>query len=65
MAQSFKKGDSVKLKSGGPTMTIEGYKLITPYDEEAYEGDTHVECTWFMNQKLERATFHQDAVEMA
>lgn len=38
----FKKGDQVKLKSGGPTMTVQNIGDYSPMGPE--DG---VSCTWF------------------
>lgn len=36
---SFNKGDTVRLKSGGPTMTVENIQTI--------KGNVVIICTWF------------------
>lgn len=46
MAQTFKKGDVVQLKSGGPHMTVMGEASAD-----------HLWCTWFAGAKNERKTF--------
>jgi uncharacterized protein YodC (DUF2158 family) len=51
----IKVGDLVKLKSGGPTMTVEG-----PDDDVLKTGQ--VRCQWFSGSRLSRAIFHQDAL---
>ncbi|MDT0620865.1 YodC family protein [Croceitalea vernalis] len=62
MPQKFTKGDVVRLKSGGPIMTIEKYKLETGWDYSK-ESDHVVVCTWFDNDgKLESRPFEQDAL---
>ena len=64
MGQKFTKGDVVRLKSGGPIMTIEKYKWETGWDY-SHESDHVVICTWFdLNGKLESRPFEQDAVVM-
>lgn len=45
----LKAGDTVTLKSGGPTMTIEGI-VQDPYGEMA------AECSWFEKTELKRKT---------
>lgn len=50
MAQKFKVGDIVQLKSGGPDMTVD--KVV-----QGYHGEIHVWCTWFSGKKNERASF--------
>ena len=47
MADEFKPGDVVVLKSGGPDMTVE--KIST------FNGD--VVCQWFGGRKLEKGSF--------
>ena len=60
---SFKAGDLVKLKSGGPVMTVEhaGEKAMTEEDL--------VWCVWFekagSKQNLQRDTFAPAVLEMA
>jgi len=47
MADGFEPGRVVRLKSGGPDMTVE---------EDAYEPG-NVWCQWFGGRKLERGKF--------
>ena len=58
MAQDFKAGDQVQLKSGGPTMTV------TIVGENQY-GRKKVFCQWFDKNKLCEAEFEPDTVETA
>jgi len=55
---TFKTGDIVRLKSGGPDMTVKGYVL----------GDeTSVICQWFAGReldKLESGHFPEDSLEV-
>ena len=51
--QEFQIGDIVKLKSGGPDMTVQEY-------EGAYERYT---CQWFAGKKLERGFFKEASLE--
>ncbi|QFU22787.1 YodC family protein [Shewanella eurypsychrophilus] len=44
-------GDIVRLKSGGPAMTV------------ATTGGENILCSWFMNNKLEEAVFAPQALE--
>lgn len=44
----FKLGDLVRLKSGGPTMTIRGI-----------DGDQY-DCTWFNDKHIQQAGFFYD-----
>ncbi len=57
---TFKKGDVVQLKSGGPKMTVTSY-------ERNMHGDMMVWCQWFNNvkppYKLEHGTFEPEALK--
>ncbi len=64
MPQKFKKGDVVKLKSGGPSMTIEKYKLIVGYKKTTVSENVAI-CTWFDNDgKLQSVEFEQDSLKL-
>ncbi len=53
----FQAGDVVRLKSGGPKMTIEQIG-------EQYEGDaTKAWCQWFENNKLTTGVFPITSLE--
>jgi len=65
MAQEFQKGDVVKLKSGGPKMTIEGYKSNISISGPTTYSKSKVVVSWFTNEKLTRETFDVDALELA
>ncbi|WP_222832266.1 YodC family protein [Pseudomonas sp. SC3(2021)] len=49
----FKTGDVVKLKSGGPDMSVKS------------ENGKHLTCQWFAGKKLEQGIFHIDTLEHA
>jgi uncharacterized protein YodC (DUF2158 family) len=51
MAQAFKAGDIVQLKSGGPGMTL------TSLDDRGY-----VRTAWFSDPEKEHGYFHLDAL---
>lgn len=53
-ATSFNVGDIVKLKSGGPDMTVK----TLPQEK----GTTYV-CQWFAGRKLEQGSFPADSLE--
>jgi uncharacterized protein YodC (DUF2158 family) len=53
-AMTLKKGDTVKLKSGGPVMTVQG---------ESMGGE--VICKWFVEEQMMSATFVEEALEPA
>lgn len=54
MAEAFKVGDVVQLKSGGPVMTVETILL---------GGD--VKCQWFARTTLKHAIFEPSALVRA
>lgn len=54
MAQ-FKSGDVVKLRSGGPDMTVDA----------VYEEDQEVRCIWFAGNELKREVISVHALTSA
>lgn len=44
MNEQLKAGDTVRLKSGGPLMTVESI-------DEYIDGKTKAKCTWFIDSK--------------
>lgn len=57
MAQKFKTADIVRLKSGGPEMTVKGYSNDPFRDEE------EVICVWFKNDTPQQKNFSEDLLE--
>lgn len=55
----FKAGDVVKLKSGGPKMTV------TQVGERAMTQESTVWCVWFVGTKKIEDTFSPEALEIA
>ena len=55
MANSWKVGDVVMLKSGGPDMTV------TRVENE--QGTIFVFCSWFVGNKNEKGHFPPEALE--
>jgi uncharacterized protein YodC (DUF2158 family) len=51
---TFKVGDVVRLKSGGPTMTIKGFTWNRTTDDYY---TNKVDCTWFDDKELKDASF--------
>lgn len=59
-AEIWSAGDTVKLKSGGPVMTVDHYYTTTD------KPPLTVVCLWFdSNDALQSATFQQDTLEAA
>lgn len=52
----YQPGDIVKLKSGGPRMTVKGYFRLFG------QPDT-VECQWFVGGKLNYGKFAEDSLD--
>lgn len=67
VAQKFKVGDVVKLKSGSPTMTVSklDFKLriggANSGKLDKFFG--MLDCQWFVNTELKTASFNQDTLE--
>jgi uncharacterized protein YodC (DUF2158 family) len=61
MQMTFKSGDLVVLKSGGPTMTVDTVNTDI-FDDNKVTG---VLCVWFVGNKFERARFDHRAIEPA
>ena len=53
--EMFKVGQIVRLKSGGPEMTVKRQRKTS--DEE-------YECEWFAGKKLEHGTFPHDSLKI-
>lgn len=51
-------GEQVKLKSGGPVMTV---SVVLHGMNQEFNGYYH--CQWFAGKKLDQGKFHQDSLE--
>lgn len=58
----FKTGDIVRLKTGGPRMTVGGCSKLLPL--MSLKPD-HVPCCWFVGMELFAYWFHKDAIEIS
>lgn len=58
--QDLQVGVIVKLKSGGPDMTVED--IVTHYATQMPTGD--VNCQWFAGKKLEKGRFPVASLEL-
>lgn len=54
MDNKFEVGDIVKIKSGGPDMTVQALPRAT---------SRYYTCQWFAGKKLEQGHFPEDALE--
>ncbi len=61
MAVRFKTGDIVKLKSGGPKMTVKDDVQVPEFGFS--EMTTEVRCQWFAGNKLQEGHFSEDSLE--
>jgi uncharacterized protein YodC (DUF2158 family) len=61
LPMTFKSGDLVVLKSGGPTMTVDTVNTDI-FDDNKITG---VLCAWFVGDKFERVRFDHGAIEPA
>lgn len=55
----LKVGDVVRLKSGGPKMTI------TEFGKYHYSDHEQAKCIWFDNNKRTEGLFEKDTLELA
>ena len=63
MAQKYKTGDVVLLKSGSPKMTVKMYfrsPTVRPGTGEVSE----VLCQWFAGSKQEQGSFPEDSLQL-
>lgn len=58
----FEVGQIVRLKSGGPEMTVEYNNKYKNEYGETYRYS--YECQWFAGRKLEHGTFPHDSLEL-
>ena len=58
MASKYKVGDLVKLRSGGPTMTVKTVPNALDFDE-----GRPYRCQWFAGKKAETEVFPEASLE--
>ena len=59
----LKVGEIVKLKSGGPEMTIKSLNEAYDTEESKYTGEViSITAQWFAGKKLDKGTFPLDSV---
>lgn len=61
--EKFLAGEKVRVISGGPTMTVEGYELsiASILGEKEYTDD--VWCVWFEGNKNFREKFNENIIK--
>ena len=71
MEMKFQKGDVVRLKSGGPDITVHTIKMsvdvTAPFERRQSrpsEPTGILHCQWFEGKKLVGRDFHQDLLEL-
>jgi len=62
MDKKFQKGDLVKLKSGGPVMTVKGYEIVGIYP--TLTETSGVICCYFDETTLKEGVFLQETLEL-
>lgn len=63
MVKKFQIGESVTLKSGGPTMTVTKHIMAMQFNGPSqFLGS--IECSWFFENELKSANFPQDSLEI-
>lgn len=62
--QNFKEGDTVRLKTGSPRMSINIAISKPDFDHgDLFSG--YYECVWFEGSRMIKESFHQDALELS
>lgn len=64
MANKFKAGDQVKLKTGSHSMTIKG-NATKSSDQGSISIPDKYECMWSDGFKMQTAVFREDILQLA
>ena len=70
MERKFKTGDIVRLKSGGPPMTVLEYEVWQDVigsligTAKPAQDTALVSCQWFKDDEIKKAKFHQDMLDL-
>ncbi len=68
MERKFKTGDQVRLRSGGPVMTVVEYEVWNDIlggligKAKPSQETGMVTCQWFKEDELKKSNFHQDTL---
>ena len=60
---TFKVGDQVQLKSGGPVMTVAGVVKHLSGMVDVQQTNGHIKCQWFSGKKLETGAFPSESLQ--
>lgn len=63
MANKFKSGDIVKLKTGSQPMTVKGYAATHTPKGNVIITDKY-ECVWADGKKLQKAIFKEETIQL-
>lgn len=59
---AFRKGQKVKLKSGGPLMTVDD---VGDFSGMGLGPENGVRCIWFAKDELKQQVFDEETLEVA
>jgi uncharacterized protein YodC (DUF2158 family) len=62
MGNKFEKGDVVKLKSGGPEMTVSKVKEPGSTYNNRNDDGYQYNCEWFKGASVERSSFDEESL---
>jgi len=63
MANKFKAGDTVKLKTGSPSMTVKG-NATRMFEQAPVSIPDKYECMWSDGTKTQTAVFSEDVLQI-
>ncbi|MCC8628870.1 YodC family protein [Xanthomonas vesicatoria] len=58
MSNKYSVGEIVKLRSGGPDMTVQEVPVA------GSQHKNHYRCQWFAGKKLESGSFQEESLEL-
>ena len=63
--KQFKSGDTVRLKSGGPDMTVMERDISAELDAMIANKSDWIDCMWFAGKKCGKESFPPETLERA